>query len=263
MNIHNKYLGVGSLSLWRNKLNIPWIQRSLIAVVIGLPIILMLGCFSSTANAGTVTLTTYYPAPSGEYVDLQTDRLAVGDTNNDGAQTVADLPNISGNIRLKPQSGNPTGWSAGATSCAPPAFPAVSYVVIVWAHQLSSIYADEFRIWMGSIRKDLGNFKPLTIAKCHGILPIEREVPMVAVLDKFGRIVIPQKFRHELGLHSGDKLEIREEGGHLVLVHTPDEPLLRGRGKALIYAGRSTGDIEGAIKELRLERFQHASGWNV
>lgn len=63
-----------TLSLWCNKLSGSWIQRSLI-----LTLALFFGLGTFSCYAGTVTLSTYYPSPSGEYVDLQTDKLAVGD----------------------------------------------------------------------------------------------------------------------------------------------------------------------------------------
>lgn len=66
------------------------------------------------AQEESFTITTYYPSPYGSYNALQTNRLAVGDTNNDGQLTDADQPNRDGDIRLKPQSGDPTtSWAAG------------------------------------------------------------------------------------------------------------------------------------------------------
>jgi hypothetical protein len=52
----------------------------------------------------SLIITTYYPSPYGSYNELQTNRLAVGDT---------DQPNRNGDIRLKAQTGNPTFWPAG------------------------------------------------------------------------------------------------------------------------------------------------------
>jgi len=66
------------------------------------------------ATDETITLTTYYPSPFGSYDKLQTNRLAVGDTNNDGQMSIADLPSRNGDIRLQPQPGNPANWPAGA-----------------------------------------------------------------------------------------------------------------------------------------------------
>jgi hypothetical protein len=78
----------------------------------------------SVAYAGKVELTTYYPAPFGEYEDLQTNtmkyntlkatRMAVAQTNNDAQLDAADQPNRDGDIRLGAQGGDPRTWPAGA-----------------------------------------------------------------------------------------------------------------------------------------------------
>jgi len=66
------------------------------------------------ATEETITLTTYYPSPYGSYSQLQTNRFAVGDTNNDGQMSQDDQPNRDGDIRLKPQAGTPANWPVGA-----------------------------------------------------------------------------------------------------------------------------------------------------
>ncbi|MFA6357786.1 MAG: hypothetical protein WCY09_03860 [Candidatus Omnitrophota bacterium] len=65
--------------------------------------------------AEEITITSYYPSPYGLYNELETNRLAVGDTNNNGTLDAADQPNRDGDIRLKAQTGNPTSWPAGTT----------------------------------------------------------------------------------------------------------------------------------------------------
>jgi len=49
-------------------------------------------------SAETITITTYYPAPYGVYRDLQTQRLAVGDTNRDGIFDSKDIPANKGGL---------------------------------------------------------------------------------------------------------------------------------------------------------------------
>jgi hypothetical protein len=63
----------------------------------------------------SITITTYYPSPYGSYNELQSNKLAVGDTNGNGTLDAADQPNRNGDIRLKAQTGNPTSWPAGTT----------------------------------------------------------------------------------------------------------------------------------------------------
>jgi hypothetical protein len=61
----------------------------------------------------TIAITTYYPSPHGVYNELQSNKLAVGDTNGDGLLTAADQPNRNGDIRLRPQPADPATWPAG------------------------------------------------------------------------------------------------------------------------------------------------------
>ena len=86
----------------------------------GLSKLVLLICFVLLLSAAIVfaediTITTYYPSPYGAYNQLQTNRLAVGDTNGSGSLDAADQPNRDGDIRLKTQAGDPAAWSAGTT----------------------------------------------------------------------------------------------------------------------------------------------------
>ena len=74
---------------------------------------LALGYGMAAASAENITLTTYYPSPSGSYALLQSNRLAIGDTDGDGSLTSADQPNRDGDLRLKAQAGNPASWPTG------------------------------------------------------------------------------------------------------------------------------------------------------
>ena len=76
--------------------------------------------FSDTNNTESITISTYYPAPFGVYkelrsTELQSEKIAVGDTNNDGQITSADQPSRAGDIRFKPQPGDPSSWPFGNT----------------------------------------------------------------------------------------------------------------------------------------------------
>lgn len=73
-------------------------------------LVLMLIIFTVPVFAGKVELTTYYPSPTGEYDSLQAKKVATGDTNANGVIDSGDLPNRDGDLRLVPQSGNPTSW---------------------------------------------------------------------------------------------------------------------------------------------------------
>ena len=58
--------------------------------------------FGGAAYAGKVELTTYYPAPVGEYNTLKAKRLTTGD----------NLPDEDGDILLKARAGDPGTWPA-------------------------------------------------------------------------------------------------------------------------------------------------------
>jgi len=61
----------------------------------------------------TITITTYYPSPYGVYNEFQSNKMAVGDTNEDGQLTAADQPPADGqlytarSVIYKPQSSLP------------------------------------------------------------------------------------------------------------------------------------------------------------
>lgn len=54
----------------------------------------VLPCFAQEQ----LTITTYYPSPYGSYNELQTNKLAVGDTNGDNKLTSADQPPENGQL---------------------------------------------------------------------------------------------------------------------------------------------------------------------
>ena len=85
--------------------------------LLSLPLVFLVLTFSLPAFATdeSITITTYYPSPYGVYNQLAANRLAVGDTNNDGALTAADQSNRDGDIRLTAQAGDPAVWPAGTT----------------------------------------------------------------------------------------------------------------------------------------------------
>ena len=68
-------------------------------------VFLSLFFFSAFVFADDVTITTYYPSPSGSYNYLQADKLGVGDNNKDGSFTSADVPTNSGDVWIKGKVG--------------------------------------------------------------------------------------------------------------------------------------------------------------
>jgi hypothetical protein len=85
------------------------------SLVLLLAVGLMVGIYvtPSFAQGESITFTTYYPSPYGVYNQLQTNKLAVGDTNDDNLLTGADQPPANGqlytarSVIFKPQSSLP------------------------------------------------------------------------------------------------------------------------------------------------------------
>ncbi len=75
-------------------------------------------------------------------------------------------------------------------------------------------------------------------------------------VDGFGRIVLPKKLREHLGLESGTLLEIEEARGEIHLKPIHGEPGLRRKEGVLVYTGKPTGDIEGAVRAHREGRLK-------
>jgi len=70
--------------------------------------LLVTGSFADDQQQGeTFTITTYYPSPYGSYNELSTNKFAVG------YNTSGDQPDRDGDIRLKPQIGDPAIWVNG------------------------------------------------------------------------------------------------------------------------------------------------------
>jgi len=75
-------------------------------------------------------------------------------------------------------------------------------------------------------------------------------------IDSFGRVLIPQEIRGNLGLVSGSTLSLKEEGGKITLSPVPVEEhsLFKKKNQVLIYTGKLEGkkvfeDWESKIQE--------------
>jgi AbrB family looped-hinge helix DNA binding protein len=82
---------------------------------------------------------------------------------------------------------------------------------------------------------------------------------MKTTLDRFGRVVVPKNIRDRLGLRPGTEIEIDEKENEVVLKPVEHEPTLMVKEGILVYSGKATGDIKGAVKALREERLKKAA----
>jgi len=73
-------------------------------------------------------------------------------------------------------------------------------------------------------------------------------------IDEFGRVVIPKRIRSNFGLEAGSLLEVDELDDGILLKPARQEPALRVDRGVLVFTGKVTGDLEGAVRRQREER---------
>ena len=79
---------------------------------------------------------------------------------------------------------------------------------------------------------------------------------MEAILDKFGRIVIPKKIRDDFSLRPGIAICIEEGKNEILLKPVEDEPSLTEKDGVLVFTGKSMENLETKIEEFRRKRNQ-------
>ena len=84
---------------------------------------------------------------------------------------------------------------------------------------------------------------------------------MEAILDKFGRIVIPKKIRDDFSLTPGSTIRIEEGKNEIVLKPVEGEPSLTEKDGVLVFTGKILEDIDKKIKDIRDERIQVLGGF--
>lgn len=77
---------------------------------------------------------------------------------------------------------------------------------------------------------------------------------MDATLDRFGRIVIPKKLRDELNLGPGSTVRIEEGKDGILLKPVEGEGNLKEKNGVLVFTGKTNGDIESRLDEVRQVR---------
>ena len=79
---------------------------------------------------------------------------------------------------------------------------------------------------------------------------------METTLDRFGRIVLPKRFREGLGLHPGSVLKVEERYHEILLRPVDEEPPLQVKEGVLVYRGEATGDLKAGVRAHREERIR-------
>jgi AbrB family looped-hinge helix DNA binding protein len=83
---------------------------------------------------------------------------------------------------------------------------------------------------------------------------------MEAILDKFGRIVIPKQVRDDLGLSPGSILKIEERDEEIVLRPVAETSPLVLKDGILVFTGEVEGDLDTAVRRDREERSRKLTG---
>lgn len=78
--------------------------------------------------------------------------------------------------------------------------------------------------------------------------PTTPQPPMEAVLAERGQIVIPKAARDALGLTPGMKLDVRVEGGKIILRKKVDDAISRARGRLKLDPAT---DLDATVRERR------------
>ena len=79
---------------------------------------------------------------------------------------------------------------------------------------------------------------------------------MEAAIDKFGRVVIPKRFRDHYDLRAGSHILVEEEKGVIVLKPIKNEsPLVLKKG-VLVHTGKATVNLDKFVLEHRRQRIQ-------
>lgn len=83
---------------------------------------------------------------------------------------------------------------------------------------------------------------------------------METTLDRFGRVVIPKKIRDRLSLKPGGTLNVDAVGDHVVLKPVGQSPAVETEQGVLVFTGRATGELAGAVEAQREKRLAAVRG---
>lgn len=85
---------------------------------------------------------------------------------------------------------------------------------------------------------------------------------MDAVIDKFGRIVIPKEIRDALGLRPGSSLRIEEADQEIRLRPYEGAPHVKAEHGWLVFTGELQEDVLECVRNFRAGRIGKLSGGN-
>jgi len=79
---------------------------------------------------------------------------------------------------------------------------------------------------------------------------------MVTTLDKFGRVIIPKRFRERLGINFKSTLNIAEDGKRIVIELVQEKEPVVDRNGILVFTGNLEPSKSDLIKSDRNKRMR-------
>lgn len=79
---------------------------------------------------------------------------------------------------------------------------------------------------------------------------------MLATLDKFGRVLIPKKFREHLGIRNNSSLNIVDDGNRIIIEPVVEKNPIVEKDGIIVYTGKIQSDIDKEIRADRLRRMK-------
>jgi AbrB family looped-hinge helix DNA binding protein len=89
---------------------------------------------------------------------------------------------------------------------------------------------------------------------------------METTLDEFGKILIPEQIRQDLGIRPGAVLRIEELDSGILLrpeASETEDPYLVRKGGVLVFTGQAEGDLEASVQRDREERDTKVAGMKL
>ncbi|GAB4193354.1 MAG: AbrB/MazE/SpoVT family DNA-binding domain-containing protein [Coleofasciculaceae cyanobacterium] len=78
----------------------------------------------------------------------------------------------------------------------------------------------------------------------------------VLTLDQFGRLLIPEEIREQLGLTSATQFTLVVQDGKLILEPLSQESKVYYSGTALVVESEPIGNLETVLDDLKQERIE-------
>jgi len=81
-------------------------------------------------------------------------------------------------------------------------------------------------------------------------------VIMVTTIDKFGRVIIPKRFRSQLGISFETTLNISEDGEKIIIELVEDKAPIVDKKGILVFTGKIESKVDVSIDNDRNKRME-------